>query len=162
MISWLVRIEAQMASNRTGERRVEVLPDAAVGFDGTGVIRSVTHPAWVLPGYEHVELVGQPVQVLPPDYLPNASPEGSMTDPEIEHGGVELNLSVRHWYGNVFPGSVSFSLCERGDALMVITADTLRRRRNLLLLGAIDEVTKDAVIAMPTAQSVAQPRLGAL
>ena len=42
-------------------------PDAFVGVDETGVIRFVNRQAEELFGYDHDDLVGQPIEILVPE-----------------------------------------------------------------------------------------------
>ena len=59
-----------MSSKMTrSENELEVVPDALVGMDQTGVIRFVNHQTESLFGYDRDDLVGQPIQMLVPEYL---------------------------------------------------------------------------------------------
>jgi len=51
------------------ENLLEAVPDALVGMDQEGVIRFVNHQTESLFGYDRDNLVGQPIQMLVPEYL---------------------------------------------------------------------------------------------
>src|SRR5450759_2693159 len=110
------------------------VPDALVGVDSAGVIRFVNRQTELLFGYDHDDLVGQPLEVLVPESLRQihtAHRESYFEDPQTRHLGDGLGLSGRQRDGTEFPVDVSLSHIDTEDGPSVIAAvrDTTDRKK---------------------------------
>jgi len=144
-----------MTSNMTGaENLLEVVPDALVGMDQTGVIRFVNHQTESLFGYDRDDLVGQPIQMLVPEYLWEVYTEHRedyFADPLTRSMGLDLELVGRQRDGTLFRVHVTLSAIDTGDVLLVITAalEATKRKQaleNAQRMTAIVENSNDAII----------------
>jgi PAS domain S-box-containing protein len=137
------------------ESLLEAVPDALVGMDQAGVIRFVNHQTESLFGYDRDNLVGQPIQMLVPEYLWEVYSEHReeyFADPRSRSMGLDLQLSGQQQDGTELPVNISLSHLDTGDVLLVITAvRAVTRHRQALenskLLAAIVEHSNDAIIA---------------
>ena len=133
---------------------LEVVPDALVGMDQTGVIRFVNHQTESLFGYDRDDLVGQPIQMLVPEYLWEVYTEHQedyFADPRSRSMGLDLELIGRQRDGTRFPVNITLSHIDTGDVLLVITAarEATKRKRaleNAQRMTAIVENSNDAII----------------
>src|SRR5665811_2433253 len=155
-LSATVRRGDQMSSKMArSENVLEVVPDALVGMDQAGVIRFVNHQTESLFGYDRDDMVGQPIQMLVPEYLWEVYSEHReeyFADHRSRSMGLDLQLSGRHQDGTELPVNISLSHLDTGDVLLVITAvrAVTRHRRaleNSELLAAIVEYSNDVIIA---------------
>src|SRR5674476_115094 len=125
-LSATVRRGNQMSSKMArSENVLEVVPDALVGMDQTGVIRFVNHQTESLFGYDRDDLVGQPIQMLVPEYLWEVYTEHRedyFADPMTRSMGLDLELIGRQRDGTLFRVKVTLSAIETGDVLLVNTA----------------------------------------
>ena len=144
-----------MSSKTAGLQNVlEVVPDALVGMDQEGVIRFVDHQTESLFGYDRDDLVGQPIQVLVPEYLWEVYAEHRedyFADPMARSMGLDLELNGRQRDGTLFRVEVTLSAIDTGDVLLVITAAREATRRKQALedahrMTAIVENSNDAII----------------
>ncbi|KFF58141.1 hypothetical protein JF66_20855, partial [Cryobacterium sp. MLB-32] len=118
-----------------------------------GVIWFVNHQAETLFGYDRGDLVGRPIQMLLPEYLPEDRgdlPNETIADPKSRP--MVRGLSGRKHDGSEVPVSISLSALDTGDVLMMITAESTVNGRpqaleNSQLLAAIVENANDAIIA---------------
>lgn len=133
---------------------VEVVPDALVGVDQAGMVRFVNHPTEALFDYDRDDLVGQPIQTLVPEYLwqiYSEHREGYFADPRSRSMGLDLELIGRQRDGTRFPVSISLSVIDTGDVLLVITAagEIAKRKRaheDHQRMSSIVEKSSDAII----------------
>src|SRR5664280_215342 len=146
----------QMSSNtRKFESLLGAVPDALVGMDQAGVIRFGNHQTESLFGYDRDDMVGQPIQMLVPEYLwevYSEHREESFADPRSRSMGLDLELGGRQQDGSELPVNISLSHLDTGDVLLVITAvrEVTRHAQaaeNSKLLAAIVENSNDAIIA---------------
>jgi PAS domain S-box-containing protein len=144
-----------MSMNTTTSQHVpQVVPDALVGMDRAGVIRFVDHQTESLFDYDRDDLVGQPIQKLVPQYLwevYSAHREDYFADPASRSMGLDLELIGRRRDGTRFPVSISLSVIDTGDVLLVITSanEVTNRKRafeNSQRLMAVVANSKDAII----------------
>src|SRR5664279_190725 len=102
-----------MSSKMAGLQNVlEVVPDALVGMDQEGVIRFVDHQTELLFGYDRDDLVGQPIQMLVPEYLWEVYSEHReeyFADPRSRSMGLDLQLSGRQQDSTELPVNISLS-----------------------------------------------------
>ena len=144
-----------MSMNTTRSEYVQqVVPDALVGMDRAGVIRFVDHQTESLFDYDRDDLVGQPIQKLVAQYLwevYSAHREDYFADPASRSMGLDLELIGRRRDGTRFPVSISLSVIDTGDVLLVITSanEVTNRKRafeNSQRLMAVVANSKDAII----------------
>ncbi len=132
---------------------VEVAPVAIIISDNAGQIILVNNQAEVLFGYNHTELLGQPVETLLPEHLRAAHVHhraSYMAEPRVRQMGIGLELFARRKEGSVFPVEIQLSYIETQAGLMVMSfvlditerkraAQALREQRDFLQL-IIDNV----------------------
>ena len=143
------------SKTRSFESLLEAVPDALVGMDQAGVIRFVNHQTESLFGYDHDDLVGQPIQMLVPEHLWEVYSEHReeyFADPRSRSMGLDLQLDGKQQDGSEVPVNVSLSHLDTGDVLLVITAvdevtGHAQALENSKLLAAIVEDSNDAIIA---------------
>src|SRR5664280_394331 len=145
----------QMSSKMArSENVLEVVPDALVGMDQTGVIRFVNHQTESLFGYDRDDMVGQPIQMLVPEYLWEVYSEHReeyFADPGSRSMGLDLELGGRQQDGSELPVNISLSHLDTGDVLLVITAvrevnGHAQALENAHRMTAIVENSNDAII----------------
>ncbi|WP_197059536.1 PAS domain S-box protein, partial [Cryobacterium sp. MLB-32] len=110
-------------ASRTGKfgSLFEPVPYALAGMDRAGVIWFVNHQAETLFGYDRGDLVGRPIQMLLPEYLPEDRgdlPNETIADPKSRP--MVRGLSGRKHDGSEVPVSISLSALDTGDVLMMI------------------------------------------
>jgi PAS domain S-box-containing protein len=113
---------------------LESAPDAMVVVDLQGVIQLVNSQTEKLFGYDHVQLVGQPVEVLVPKRLRKKHArhrEGYYGEHPVRPMGMGLDLYGLRKNGTEFPVEISLSPLETEDGLLVSAAirDITERRR---------------------------------
>jgi PAS domain S-box-containing protein len=136
------------------ENVLGVVPDALVGMDQGGVIRFVNHQTESLFGYDRDDLVGQPIQILVPEYLWEVYTEHQQdyfADPMTRSMGLDLELVGRQREGTLFRIKVTLSAIDTGDVLLVITAAREATKRKQALenadrMTAIVANSNDAII----------------
>jgi len=147
--------ERMSSKTRKFEGLLEAVPDALVGMDQAGVIVFVNHQTESLFGYDRDDLVGQPIQMLVPEYLWEVYSEHReeyFADPRSRSMGLDLQLGGRHQDGGEVPVNITLSHLDTGDVLLVMTAvrEVTRHAQaleNSKLLAAIVENSNDAIIA---------------
>lgn len=132
LAAWQARVTAvgQRVTDADGlfRRVLEAAPDAMVIVDGDGRIAFVNGETERLFGWEHGELVGEPVEVLVPTHLRHrhvAQREGYTRRPRERamgaHGGA-LDLVGRRKDGRELPVEISLSPIETEAGLIVVAA----------------------------------------
>ncbi|HEY8882325.1 MAG TPA: PAS domain-containing protein, partial [Dermatophilaceae bacterium] len=114
-----------MPEQMTFEGLLEAMPDALIGVDPSGAIRFVNHQAELLFGYDHDELVGQPLETLVPESLRTAHAaqrESYFSDPLTRALGSGLDLSGRRQDGTEIPVDISLSHLDTVDGPLVIAS----------------------------------------
>jgi PAS domain S-box-containing protein len=99
------------------ESLLEAVPDALVGMDQKGAIRFVNHQTESLFGYGRDNLVGQPIQMLVPEYLWEVYSEHReeyFADPRSRSMGLDLQLIGRQQDGTELPVNISLSHLDTG------------------------------------------------
>ena len=107
------------------EGLLEAVPDALIGVDPSGAIRFVNHHAELLFGYDHGELVGQPLETLVPEPLRKthaAHRESYFSDPLTRPLGGGLDLRGRQRDGTEIPVDISLSHINTADGPLVIAS----------------------------------------
>ena len=131
-----------MPEQMTFEGLLEAVPDALIAVDPSGAIRFVNHQAELLFGYDHDELVGQPLETLVPEWLRKthaAQRESYFSDPLTRPLGSGLDLSGRHQDGTEIPVDISLSHLDTVDGPLVIASVrdmTERKKAEAGRLGA--------------------------
>jgi len=123
-----------MPEQTTFEGLLEAVPDALVGVDPSGAIRFLNHQAELLFGYDHDELVGQPLETLVPESLRTvhvAHRESYFSDPLTRSLGSGLDLTGRHRDGTEISVDISLSHLDTVDGPLVIASvrDMTERRK---------------------------------
>jgi len=145
---------------------LEAAPDAIVGVTPDGIISLVNAQVERLFGYQRDQLLGQPVEILVPEYSRDRHPEhraGYLHDPAPRPMGAGMQLAGRRRDGSQFPAEISLSSIDTEDGVLVSAAirdvsDRIRAEtkfRDLLEAAsdAIVGVTPDGQIALVNAEA---------
>jgi PAS domain S-box-containing protein len=113
---------------------LEAAPDAMVVVDRAGVIQLINSQTENLFGYERVEIVGQPIEVLVPKRLRKKHVkhrEGYYVEHPIRSMGIGLDLFGLRKNSSEFPIEISLSPLQTDGGLLVSAAirDVTRRKR---------------------------------
>jgi PAS domain S-box-containing protein len=104
---------------------LEAAPDAMVCVAVDGRVVLVNAQAERLFGYQRVELVGQPVEILVPDAARAAHPghrAGYVADPRHRPMGAGRPLAGRRRDGSTFPAEISLSAIDTDEGILVAAA----------------------------------------
>ena len=145
---------------------LEAAPDAIVGVTVDGRISLVNAQTERLFGYSRDELVGEPVEILVPEYARDRHPahrDGYLDDPAPRPMGAGMQLAGRRKDGSHFPAEISLSSIDTEDGRLVSAAvrdvsDRVKAEakfRGLLEAApdAIVGVTADGCISLVNAQA---------
>jgi len=113
---------------------LDAAPDAMIIIDGAGVIRFANRQLSSIFGYDHDEIIGQPVeQLIPERYCARhiAHRQRYTESVRIRPMGVGLELFGRRKDGTEFPVEISLSPVERDEGTLVAAAirDVSERKR---------------------------------
>ena len=111
-----------MASTTRFESLLEAVPDALVGVDHAGVIRSVNRQTELLFGYDRDDLVGAPMETLVPESVRSVHKthrEGYFAAPFTRTMGTDLELHARRRDGTQFPVDIALSHTDTDDGPLV-------------------------------------------
>ncbi len=139
---------------------LDAAPDAMVIIDQNGSIRFANRQLSALFGYEHDEVIGQPVERLMPDRFHQrhiAHRVEYNKTLSIRSMGSGLDLYARRRDGTEFPVEISLSPIKDGDQVLVAAAirDTTDRIRGRLELVAARETAERAREAADQARQIA-------
>lgn len=151
---------------------LESTPEGIVVVDRSGVITTVNRSTEELFGYERVELLGQPIEVLVPDAKAathKAERESYQRRPETRPMGAGRELSGRRKDGSEFPVEITLSLVSRigDDAVLATVADISARKeaqeRQQFLIGELQHRSQNlfAVIQAIAVRSLDETRTAA-
>jgi PAS domain S-box-containing protein len=120
------------AATRTQLQLIESAPDAVLGINHRGRIMIANPQAERLFGYEHEELIGEPIEALVPEDMRDqhaGDGAGFFASPRTRRFNVPLDL--RHKSGRAFPCEISLSSVETPEAPLAIAVvrDVSERRR---------------------------------
>ncbi|MGA2711390.1 MAG: PAS domain S-box protein [Steroidobacteraceae bacterium] len=126
-------LEKSLAIDEATKRLIDALMEPIVAVDSTGLIAAVNREASSLFGYELVDVVGQPVEILIPHAAREAhvrSRDGFFASPVVRRlAGREL-FGLRK-DGTTFPAEVGLGHIEEasGSCVLAIIRDLTDRRR---------------------------------
>ena len=134
---------------------LEAAPDAIVGVTTDGRISLVNAQTERLFGYGRDELVGEPVEMLVPEYARDRHPghrDGYLHDPAPRPMGAEMQLAGRRKDGSHFPAEISLSSIDTGDGVLVSAAvrDVSDRVRAEAKFRSLLEAAPDAIVGVTT------------
>jgi hypothetical protein len=104
---------------------LEAAPDAIVGVNPDGLIALVNTQAEALFGYERLQLIGRPIELLVPGAARNIhspAPNPGFRDPRTRPGEAWIALTSRRSNGSEFPAEVFLSSIETEEGLLVCAA----------------------------------------
>ncbi len=128
---------------RESEEKFRLLMDAApvaiVITNRAGQIVLINNQAETLFGYNRAELLGQPVEVLVPDYAREGHADfqvAYLEAPRLRQMGSGLDLFARHKDGSEIPVEIQLSYIETQTGLLVTSfvVDITERKRNAAAL----------------------------
>jgi len=115
----------RLRAEETFRGLLEAAPDAMVGVTTEGRIALVNAQTERLFGYHRDELVGQPVEILVPEYARDVHPAHRLryiTDPAPRPMGAGMQLAARRKDGSEFPAEISLSSFRTEEGLLVSAA----------------------------------------
>ena len=132
---------------------LEAAPDAIVGVNRDGIIALVNAQAERLFGYRRDEMLGQPVEMLVPEYARDVHPSrraGYLGDPAPRPMGAGMQLAGRRADGSHFPAEISLSSIDTEDGLLVSAAirDVSDRTRAEAKFRSLLEAAPDAIVGV--------------
>ncbi|MEN3304143.1 MAG: hypothetical protein V7603_345 [Micromonosporaceae bacterium] len=132
---------------------LEAAPDAIVGVNRHGRIELVNAQAERLFGYARDELLGQPVEMLVPEYARGLHPghrRRYSAQPQPRPMGAGMQLAGRRKDGSQFPAEISLSAIQTEDGVLVSAAirDVSERTRAEVKVRGLLEAAPDAIVGV--------------
>ena len=132
---------------------LEAAPDAIVGVTADGIIALVNAQVERLFGYQRADLLGQPVEILVPEYARDKHPQhraGYLHDPAPRPMGAGMHLAGRRRDGSRFPAEISLSSIDTEDGVLVSAAirDVSDRVRAEAKFRGLLEAAPDAIVGV--------------
>jgi PAS domain S-box-containing protein len=129
-----VSLAALRRSEATAQAILESASEGILLVDTSGRITLANAAALRMFGYDHAELIGQPLEILLPDRIRVAHADHRMAyfaEPRVRPMGIGLDLSGRRRDGAEFPVEISLSSVETSDGVvaMAFITDITERKR---------------------------------
>lgn len=133
------RLENEIAERRSAEKQlratIEAAPTGMISVDESGQIVLANRRISEMFGYEHDELVGQPVEVLVPGRFRSHHPDlrkSFQGSPRSRPMGEGRDLFARHKDGSEFPVEIGLNPCPSGSFQHVLASivDISQRKRD--------------------------------
>jgi PAS domain S-box-containing protein len=129
-----VSLAALRRSEATAQAILESAFEGILLVDTSGRITLANAAALRMFGYDHAELIGQPLEILLPDRIRVAHADHRMAyfaEPRVRPMGIGLDLSGRRRDGAEFPVEISLSSVETSDGVvaMAFITDITERKR---------------------------------
>jgi diguanylate cyclase (GGDEF)-like protein/PAS domain S-box-containing protein len=139
-------------TQRLAQGLLEAAPDPIVVVDAAGIIKLVNRQTCAVFGWDRLELLGQPMEILMPPRLRGRHPGlrlGYVSDPKARPMGEGVELVACRRDGTEFPVDVSLSPLETEDGLLISAAirDVTERKRAEAALA--HQATHDALTGLP-------------
>jgi PAS domain S-box-containing protein len=127
-------LAALRRSEATAQAILESASEGILLVDTSGRITLANAAALRMFGYDHAELIGQPLEILLPDRIRVAHADHRMAyfaEPRVRPMGIGLDLSGRRRDGAEFPVEISLSSVETSDGVvaMAFITDITERKR---------------------------------
>jgi PAS domain S-box-containing protein len=127
-------LAALRRSEATAQAILESASEGILLVDASGRITLANAAALRMFGYDHAELIGQPLEILLPDRIRVAHADHRMAyfaEPRVRPMGIGLDLSGRRRDGAEFPVEISLSSVETSDGVvaMAFITDITERKR---------------------------------
>jgi PAS domain S-box-containing protein len=127
-------LAALRRSEATAQAILESASEGILLVDASGRIMLANAAALRMFGYDHAELIGQPLEILLPDRIRVAHADHRMAyfaEPRVRPMGIGLDLSGRRRDGAEFPVEISLSSVETSDGVvaMAFITDITERKR---------------------------------
>lgn len=118
-------VSERLRAERKFRGLLEAAPDAMVGVTAAGRIALVNAQTERLFGYSRNELIGQPVEILVPEYARGSHPRHRVRyirDPAPRPMGAGMQLAARRKDGSEFPAEISLSSFHTEEGLLISAA----------------------------------------
>jgi PAS domain S-box-containing protein len=147
-------VDPLVLESETFRRFLEAVPDAVVLVNRAGRIVRINEQARQLFGYEHDELLGQPIELLVPERFRDkhvADRDGYFAEPRVRPMGVNLELFGRRKDGREVPVEISLSPLLTGKDIFVVSTirDMSARRRAEARLRRLEARYRTLVEGIP-------------
>lgn len=146
---------ALLESEESYRTLAETVSDVIIKIDETGKIIFINHAAQKIFGYDHFEIIGQPLEMLMPAAMREFHKEGLLnylTNREKQENSSSFEIPAQHINGNIFPLEISFGEFEQSGKqyFIGIARDISERKSNEKansLLASIVESSEDAIVS---------------
>ena len=149
------KIRSDLFKQKKSEQKFKALldaaPDATVIVNDKGLIEMVNIQTEKLFGYDRIELIGQPVELLIPGHLRKGHKQhlaGFVKEPRVRTMGVGLELEANKKDGTKFPVEISLSPLQTEEGLLVSASirDITQRKKLEQKFKALLDAAPDATV----------------